>query len=523
MARACSGSVFPLLASVGLAGKKFDGFQVLLDARCIDVLLCVISWSMLQPWQIPDVQGDSFSHKTLLKSFCNSMGAFGLALSTSEPHARKKRFPWVSRCSKGAAVVAGEKEVGRAVGHGAQASAADGGSMLPHIRQASRGLLCLCTLASLPAALTVESAQGDGGRLCLFDSQRPDIQLLSELDSYESEGKVTPHDLQVISRDLPVTSRDLPVTSRDFPVMPRDLSVISQWSQARNWKLPVIPGGLTDETGAAKLDARWKPTGDARQSTHRSAVHSTNSDCLRSKSRAKYTSQVFVDAGANIGGFTLPLAKHLGAAGQATREGFSEQMVFVAQIAATVHAFEPFRLLFQCLNANVMLNGLSNVYTYQVGLGNKSEVVRRRQPALNSISNPSKMHVAETVANTMMVRTDPSTGEGDYVRVQRLDEIEFGDRGPDFIKVDVESMEMPMLQGSEEVLRRFRPSLYVEDSEMADNPVRTQVMSFLQERRYLLVDLVASGFSDATSSLYVPEERKKEMLGRLYDIDWDSK
>mmetsp|Transcript_4041 Transcript_4041/g.7810 ORF Transcript_4041/g.7810 Transcript_4041/m.7810 type:complete len:85 (+) Transcript_4041:2-256(+) len=84
-------------------------------------------------------------------------------------------------------------------------------------------------------------------------------------------------------------------------------------------------------------------------------------------------------------------------------------------------------------------------------------------------------------------------------------------------------MEMPMLQGSEEVLRRFRPSLYVEDSEMADNPVRTQVMSFLQERRYLLVDLVASGFSDATSSLYVPEERKKEMLGRLYDIDWDSK
>ncbi|CAE8602236.1 unnamed protein product [Polarella glacialis] len=443
------------------------------------------------------------------------------------------------------------------------------GSRVMHLSlssQVGRRLLCLCTLASLPAALTVESAQGDGGRgnpacwtmgftfqqccnalhggrgnpVC-WDAGVHNFDYCCQGQVYKASGcaefvahfdfsvlKLIPEAWERCVEGMEQRPQDCNSASATSKACP-DCAVLSEHTveyircvRQEQPRVGRADGGAEGSDVPRPAVGGWHyPSLFVPRTAGRyfhiaaPAFDSYVGNRLVVDGQWMFheeklimglmrPGEVFVDAGANIGGFTLPLAKHLGAAGQ-------------------VHAFEPFRLLFQCLNANVMLNGLSNVYTYQVGLGNKSEVVRRRQPALNSISNPSKMHVAETVANTMMVRTDPSTGEGDYVRVQRLDEIEFGDRGPDFIKVDVESMEMPMLQGSEEVLRRFRPSLYVEDSEMADNPVRTQVMSFLQERRYLLVDLVASGFSDATSSLYVPEERKKEMLGRLYDIDWDSK
>lgn len=214
---------------------------------------------------------------------------------------------------------------------------------------------------------------------------------------------------------------------------------------------------------------------------------------------------VIVDAGANIGGFALPLAKHVGREGQ-------------------VHAFEPFRLLFQCLSANVMLNGLTNVYTYQLGLGNATKSVSRRMPNLNTIMNPSKMHVAATVASELMVRHDPSPAARDIVKVVRLDDIDFGYRGPHMIKVDVESMEMPLIEGSEATLRRYRPSLYIEDSEVpeeVDGQHRpTRLWRHLMARGYLVVDLVQSGMSDATSTLFVPQERRKEMMERLWQIHW---
>lgn len=214
---------------------------------------------------------------------------------------------------------------------------------------------------------------------------------------------------------------------------------------------------------------------------------------------------VVVDAGANIGGFTLPFAKTVGAFGA----------------NGLVHAFEPFRLLFQCLNANIMANGLANVMTYQAGLGNKAEMTQLRQPNLNAISNPSKMHVVAEVASELMVRT---AGEEEPVKVMRLDDVAFGARGPVLIKVDVESMELPMMQGAERTLKRYRPLLYIEDSEIPPAGVTghhtSKLMEFLFERGYVELDLIASGMYDATSTLFVPKERSEEVVARLRTINW---
>ena len=57
-----------------------------------------------------------------------------------------------------------------------------------------------------------------------------------------------------------------------------------------------------------------------------------------------------VDGGANIGAFTIPLAKKVGEHGQ-------------------VYAYEAQRIVSQMLNANVALNELSNVHAFHRALG----------------------------------------------------------------------------------------------------------------------------------------------------------
>ena len=60
-----------------------------------------------------------------------------------------------------------------------------------------------------------------------------------------------------------------------------------------------------------------------------------------------------LDVGANIGGFTLPIAKH------------------VSSLNGKVYAFEPQRIVFQQFCANVFLNRLDNVHAYNIALGDK--------------------------------------------------------------------------------------------------------------------------------------------------------
>src|SRR4051794_28777728 len=59
---------------------------------------------------------------------------------------------------------------------------------------------------------------------------------------------------------------------------------------------------------------------------------------------------VVVEAGANIGAFTLPIAKRIGLGGH-------------------VHAFEPQRPIHALLRVNLALNGLGNVTAHRAGLG----------------------------------------------------------------------------------------------------------------------------------------------------------
>ena len=63
-----------------------------------------------------------------------------------------------------------------------------------------------------------------------------------------------------------------------------------------------------------------------------------------------------LEIGANMGAHTPSLAKMVGASG-------------------AVHAFEPQRILFQILCANVAINALTNVYTYHAAVGREAGTI----------------------------------------------------------------------------------------------------------------------------------------------------
>jgi FkbM family methyltransferase len=139
--------------------------------------------------------------------------------------------------------------------------------------------------------------------------------------------------------------------------------------------------------------------------------------------------QVIVEVGSNVGAHTVSLAQLVGITGR-------------------VLAFEPQRLVFQTLCANLALNNIVNVLAFQQAVG----------------SAPG-----EIVVPLLDWRREQNFGglalgqysEGERVPVVTIDS--FNLQRCDFIKVDVEGMEMDVLKGATQTIARTRPFLYVEN------------------------------------------------------------
>lgn len=147
---------------------------------------------------------------------------------------------------------------------------------------------------------------------------------------------------------------------------------------------------------------------------------------------------VVVEAGANMGCFTVPIAKKVGL------EGF-------------VYAFEPQLTVFQQLCANLALNDLMNVQALQAGCG--------AEPGLVSIVRPD----IRRENNFGGYSLDLLKGDGPIkVRVERLDDV-VSLPSLHLIKADVEGMEVAVLEGAAGLIARHQPLLYLEANE-ADAP-----------------------------------------------------
>jgi FkbM family methyltransferase len=136
-----------------------------------------------------------------------------------------------------------------------------------------------------------------------------------------------------------------------------------------------------------------------------------------------------VEVGANIGAHTLFFARQVGPAGG-------------------VVAFEPQRIVFQTLCANMALNSVTNVQCHQKAVG--AELGEIRVPALDHLR-------AENFGGLSL----EGCQQGEPTPMVTLDSLKLG--RCTLIKVDVEGMEKQVLEGAAKTIAACLPILYVEN------------------------------------------------------------
>lgn len=138
---------------------------------------------------------------------------------------------------------------------------------------------------------------------------------------------------------------------------------------------------------------------------------------------------VVLDIGANVGAHTVVFSHAVGLRGQ-------------------VWAFEPQRIIYTCLCANVALNSLLNVRAENMACGDEKKAID--VPALSPF-----LPAANWGGVSLLNAT-----QGESVLCMPIDCLPL--TRCDFIKVDVEGMEAAVLQGGAATIQKYKPLLYVE-------------------------------------------------------------
>ncbi len=152
-----------------------------------------------------------------------------------------------------------------------------------------------------------------------------------------------------------------------------------------------------------------------------------------------------VDVGANIGVHTVFFARAVGSTG-------------------TVMAFEPQRIIFQNLCANLSLNSVINTYSYNVAVGD----------AIGSIKVP--------VLDYESANNFSGHIEGELVQVITIDSLNLPYCR--LIKLDVEGMELKVLQGAANTIIRLKPIFYIKNDRQENLAASISYLDSLDYQMY---------------------------------------
>lgn len=137
---------------------------------------------------------------------------------------------------------------------------------------------------------------------------------------------------------------------------------------------------------------------------------------------------ICIDAGANIGVHSVGLSR-------------------IVSDAGAVLAFEPQEHAFQALCANVFLNSLINVKPYRIALGAKPGSIQVPYMDPRRVNNFGNCKLG---------------GQGIMTPMATIDSLDLP--RCDFIKIDVEGMEIDVIKGARKTIEKFHPVVYAEVS-----------------------------------------------------------
>ena len=183
---------------------------------------------------------------------------------------------------------------------------------------------------------------------------------------------------------------------------------------------------------------------------------------------------------------------------------------FFARQAKHVVCFEPNPPTHERLRENLRLNGFDNVTLCKIGLGSRPD-------SFTLVWDPLMPGgaSAEKNAQDQMRRQNTGRLREETIRVSTLDAECAASRfpPPDFIKIDVEGLELEVLKGGMETLQRYRPELFLEMHGETMNEKRRKVagiVDFLLEAGYRRILHIESGSNVDQSNSAVAAE------GHLY-------
>jgi FkbM family methyltransferase len=160
---------------------------------------------------------------------------------------------------------------------------------------------------------------------------------------------------------------------------------------------------------------------------------------------------VVVEVGANIGTHTMAIAGMVGNQGR-------------------VFAFEPQRIVYYTLCANMAINSIDNVECFNMAVGSEE----------GTILLPGIRYDQE--GNFGGVEVD-KFDHGDKVRVVKLDEfLELPTLR--LLKIDVEGMEHDVISGAKALISRHQPALYVENDRLDKSKALIELIQSLDYRLY---------------------------------------
>ncbi len=187
---------------------------------------------------------------------------------------------------------------------------------------------------------------------------------------------------------------------------------------------------------------------------------------------------VVAEIGANIGSHTVGIAKKVGPSGR-------------------VLAYEPQRIVFQTLCANVALNSLTNVECYWAAVGSTSGTITVPEMDFNS---------PENFGGVSLLKGHP----GINVPCMKLDDLR-SIQNLRLLKIDVEGMEIDVINGGLRLIGACKPFIYVENDRVEKSE---QLMRLIDRIGYRMFWHCPPFFNPAN-----PKQEKENIFGNIHSFN----
>ena len=175
---------------------------------------------------------------------------------------------------------------------------------------------------------------------------------------------------------------------------------------------------------------------------------------------------VAFDVGANIGHHSIAMSKIIGPHGR-------------------VLAFEPQETIFKILQMNIYANNCANITPLMAVIGEKPGGIELPKLDYNQINNFGAMCIENT----------EKPGQTSIAKItldSLLADPKYGLERVDFIKLDVQTFELFVLQGAVKLLTQYKPAILIEISpywmKKINNYDYREIYKFLYEHDYIILD-----------------------------------